>query len=285
LIKLESEFKPLRVECPNCGNIKLLKIPLSIYSDKKFGLVKIKVPQGAVCQNHQFIVLTDTKQNVIGYETIDISISRLSEEPKEAISNGITLKYLVDIFGFNCVAGFLHAKLFNYPSYIITSKDLNVNLSILDKIFDKLIPEQYRSTLPIKFLKYDKEIYPNPGYYYFLIKNKMKDDFMINLKKHIVNMPWDTDIDYESLVINKSLEIDEHDGYKIVESYFNQFAKDVELTKETLENYKNISEKILIKELNQKSSLSTINKGRIKLIREFFARRNCTDLANRIKIK
>ena len=83
MIKLESEFKPLRVECPNCGNIKLLKIPLSIYSDKKFGLVKIKVPQGAVCQNHQFIVLTDTKQNVIGYETIDISISRLSEEPKD----------------------------------------------------------------------------------------------------------------------------------------------------------------------------------------------------------
>ncbi|MFX1356501.1 MAG: hypothetical protein ACFFA8_04380 [Promethearchaeota archaeon] len=282
---MESEFKPLRVECPNCGGSKLLKIPLSIYSEKKFGLVKIKVPQGAVCQNHQFIVITDTKQNVIGYETIDMSISKLSEEPKEATSNGITLKYLVDLFGFNCVAGFLHAKLFNYPSYIITSKQFTVDLSILDKIFDKLIPEQYRDTPSIQFLKYDRDIYPNPGYYYFLISNKMKNDFLVNLKKHIVNMPWDTNVNYESLIINKSLEIDEHDGYKIVESYFNQFVKDVELIKETLENYKHISEKNLIKEVNQKSTLSTINKDRIRLIKEFFERRNYSDLANRIKIK
>jgi hypothetical protein len=282
---LESSFKPLKISCPNCGNSKLLKIPLSIYDDKKFGIVKIKVPNGAVCPEHQFIVLTDNKQNIIGYETIDISISKLSEEPKEELANGITLKYLVDIFGFSCIAGFLHAKLFNYPSFIITSKDLHVDLAILDNIFDKLIPEKYRQTHPIKFLKYDGEIYPNPGYYYFLIKNKMKENFLINLKKHIVHMPWDTEVQYESSIINKSLEIDEHDGYKIVESYIIQFIKDVELTKSTLENHKNISDKNLIKELNQKSTLSTINKNRIKLIKEFFIRRNCTDLANRIKIK
>lgn len=76
---MESEFTSLRVECPNCGETKLIKIPLSVYSNKRFGLVKIKVPQGAVCQNHQFIVITDTKQNIIGYETIDISISKLAE--------------------------------------------------------------------------------------------------------------------------------------------------------------------------------------------------------------
>ncbi|MFX0057554.1 MAG: hypothetical protein ACFE85_11320 [Candidatus Hodarchaeota archaeon] len=282
---MESDFKPLRVACPNCGNSKLLKIPLSIYNDKKFGIVKIKVPNGAVCQEHQFIILTDNKQNIIGYETIDISIVKLPEEPKEELANGISLKYLVHLFGFNCVAGFLHAKLFNYPSFIITSKDLNVDLNIFDKVFDKLIPEQYRQTHPIKFIKYDSDIYPNPGYYYFLIQNKMKEDFLINLKKHIVNMPWDTDIGYESLIINKSLEIDEHDGFKIVESYLTQFVKDVELTKTTLENHSSITDKNLMKELNQKTKLSTINKDRIKLIREFFQRRNCVELAKRIIIK
>ena len=73
---MEQAFKLLKIACPSCGSAKELKIPDSIFSEKKIGFIKIQVPQGAVCNDHNFMVLADPKGKVLGYETFDVAISK-----------------------------------------------------------------------------------------------------------------------------------------------------------------------------------------------------------------
>jgi len=73
-------FKVLEVVCPTCGKVKNISIPEAVFSQKKFGTVKIQIPINAVCPEHQFIVFVDTKGIIRGYEKIDVLMSRLSPE-------------------------------------------------------------------------------------------------------------------------------------------------------------------------------------------------------------
>ena len=120
---MTEQFKPLELSCPSCGAVKTVNIPESLFTDKKFGHIKIQVPRGAVCEDHVFVVFIDVKGRIIGYEAIDLSISATTEEPKEERVEDseitMTLINLIKTLGFNCVAGLIHARLFNYPSYLI----------------------------------------------------------------------------------------------------------------------------------------------------------------------
>ena len=63
----------------------------------------------------------------------------------------------------------------------------------------------------------------------------------------------------------------------------NQFIKDVEFTKNLLENSNSISEKDLMKQLKSKLIVSTINKKRVSIIKEFIKQRYSKELAAKIK--
>ena len=100
---MAERFKPIELSCPSCGAEKTVNIPESLFYDKKFGHIKVQVPQGAVCQDHVFVVFFDVKARIIGYEAIDLSISTTIEEPKEAIidESTMTLVNLIKSLGFN----------------------------------------------------------------------------------------------------------------------------------------------------------------------------------------
>ena len=69
---MAESFKVLEVVCPTCEKVKNVKIPEAVFSQKKFGTIKIQIPINAVCPEHQFIVFVDTKGIIRGYEKIDI---------------------------------------------------------------------------------------------------------------------------------------------------------------------------------------------------------------------
>ncbi|MHA1473137.1 MAG: hypothetical protein ACTSQW_08585 [Promethearchaeota archaeon] len=46
-----SRLKQFNVACPKCGSKKEISVPESLFVQKKFGTVKIKIPQGAVCKD------------------------------------------------------------------------------------------------------------------------------------------------------------------------------------------------------------------------------------------
>jgi len=282
---MTEEIKILKPACPKCGVSKTIPIPASVFAQKSFGLIKIQVPQGACCEDHQFIVIADIEARIIGYETIDMSVSKEEEELPEMESEiKFPLKYLINKLGFNSVAGLIHAKLFKYDSFIIRSDKADISMDDLNEYFDLMIPEPYKNSIKIDNIYYDGQIFPNPGYFYSLVTNQKTKAFLFNPRKHIVQMPWRTNIYYETHVINYALERkDPKEQAKIISDSIVRFIKDSEFAKTILDDVKKISEKDFMKTLDEKLTLTTINKYRIALIKEFLRRRVSVDLIKKIK--
>ncbi len=279
-----SRLKQFDISCPKCGIEKEISVPDSLFLQKKFGTVKIKVPRGAVCKEHNFIVFISTKGQVIGYDVIDASVSLDQKEEQFGDLIDLTLDELIDAFGFNCVAGFIHAKLFDYPSSIIRSEEFFLDIGQLNELFDDLIPPKYQTTKAIKDEEFDSYVFPNPNYYYSTIKKAHADAFLINNRKLVIQVPWRVEIDFEKSILSNALsKKDKSEQLQCLAQYINQFISDVEFTQNLLENVRSISEKELIKKLKENLKVSTINKNRILSIKEFITRRISKEVARRIK--
>jgi len=283
---MEQAVKELEIACPACGTIKSLRIPLKVFSQKKYGFVKIQVPQGAVCED-RFMILADPNGKILGYETIDMFISNLKQEEqiKDEQSKGPSLISFVREFGFNCIAGLIHASLFGYSSFIISKMNESVNLESINNAIDELIPEEYRNSHAVENIEYDPEIYPNPGFYYTMVANQQKFDFLINNYKHVIQDPFETDIKHEQAILKNALREKDEDGiqFKSLADIILRFIRDVEFAVSLLEDCNKISEKELIKVMNDRLTLSSINKTRLKYIKEFISRKISPILASKIK--
>ncbi len=281
---MSTRLRRFEVSCPRCGLGREISVPESLFFDKKFGTVKIKIPQGAVCKEHNFIVFISTKGNIIGYDIIDASVS-LDQKDKLPIDLiNLTLDELIDAFGFNCVAGFIHAKLFDYNARIIRSEGFALDVGQLNELFDRLIPVKYRNSNVIMDEEFDSYVFPNPNYYYTMVKKEHNSAFLINNRKLVIQVPWNTQIDFEKSILSNALgKKDKTEQLKYLTLYINQFISDIEFTMALLENAKSISEKELIKKLKEKLIVSTINRNRIVLIKEFISRRISKDLSKKIK--
>jgi hypothetical protein len=263
---MSSNLKKFEVSCPRCGVGKEISVPESLFVDKKFGTVKIKVPKGVICEEHNFIVFISTKGNVIGYDIIDASVSLDQKDklPIDLIS--LTLDELIDAFGFNCVAGFIHAKLFDYDSRIIRNEETSLNIEQLNELFDRLIPVEYRNSNVIIDEEFDSYVFPNPNYFYTMTKQEYSNAFLINNRKLVIQVPWHSQIDFEKSILSNALgKTDKNEQLKYLALYIKQFLSDVEFTISLLENAKGISEKELTKKLKEKLIVSTINRNRIVL--------------------
>ena len=286
---MQVQYKSIHVACPICGSEKSVPVPITLFTEKKFGHVKIQVPKGAVCQDHVFIVFLDVQGRIIGYETVDLSITALADvKTREdgSLEDGktISLKESVDIMGFQCFAGLIHAKLFNYPLYIIVKNEFKGNVDVINDVLDDLMPEMYKNTRSLKTIKYDEEIYPLVTYFYALVKNMRKTAFLMNSRKHIVQMPWKTGLELEQSIINSALSKDDkNEQQKFLAFYISKFLEDVEKTLIIVKSVKKISKKDLEKKLKEIAITSTVSKNYISFIKEFVHRRISSELAKKIR--
>ncbi|MBY9020820.1 MAG: hypothetical protein KGD67_07170 [Candidatus Lokiarchaeota archaeon] len=279
-----ARLKRFDISCPKCGSGKEISVPDSLFLQKKFGTVKIKVPQGAVCNEHNFIVFISTKGQVIGYDIIDASVSLDQKEDMPGDLINLTLDEIIETFGFNCVAGFIHAKLFDYPSSIIRNEEFALDIKQLNELFDMLIPPKFQNSNAIVDEEFDSYVFPNPNYYYSTIKKEHADAYLVNNRKLVIQVPWQIQIDFEKSILSNALgKHDKNEQLKYLAQYITQFISDVEFTQNVLENVKSISEKELIKKLKEKLIVSTINKNRILLIKEFINRRISKEVGRKIK--
>lgn len=281
---MSSALKGFNVACPKCGAEKQINVPESLFFNKKFGTVKIKVPQGAVCKEHNFIVFISTKGDIVGYDVIDTSVSSDQDGNLTKEISELTLDELIDAFGFNCVAGLIHAKLFDYPSFVVRSEESKVDIDQLDEMFDKLIPLQFRNDNAIKDQEFDTYVFTNENYFYTAFRNNNTHAFVINNRKHVIHKPWETKCIFEKSILDNALgRKDKKEQLKYLAQYITQFIKDVEFTKNLLEHSSTISEKDLMKQLKSKLIVSTINKQRVSIIKEFIEQRFSKELAAKIK--
>ncbi len=291
---IQVQYKSIHVACPNCGVEKSVPVPITLFSEKKFGHVKIQVPKGAVCQDHVFIVFLDVQGRIIGYETVDLSISSLADiKTREdgsledgSLEDGktISLKESVDKMGFQCFAGLIHAKLFNYPLYIIVNNEFKGNMTVINNILDNIMPEMYKNTRSLKTIKCDEDIYPLVTYFYALVKDQRKTAFLMNTRKHIVQMPWKTGLELELSIINSALSKDDkNEQLRFLAFYISKFLEDVEKTLIIVKSVKKISKKDLEKKLKEIAITSTVSKNYISFIKEFVHRRISPELAKKIR--
>lgn len=286
---LQVLYKSIDVACPQCGEEKVIRVPEQLFSRKKYGHIKVQVPQGAVCQNHVFVVFLDIEGRILGYEKIDLSISSSIEGTHKEDSyvedlDQINLQTFIDILGFRCVSGLIHAKLFNYPLYLIIEEKDKVNLDYINKVLDEIMPDVYKNTRSLKIVRYSSYVFPTVSYFYTLVKNQRKSAFLMNPKKHIVQMPWNTGLELEKSIINTVLNAKRQNNHiKNLNYYITKFLEDVDQTLSILKTVNKISKKDLTKKLTESSLTSTITKDRVNAIKEFIYRRFSPDLSKKIK--
>ncbi|MCK4688469.1 MAG: hypothetical protein KAT66_10095, partial [Candidatus Lokiarchaeota archaeon] len=102
--------------------------------------------------------------------------------------------------------------------------------------------------------------------------------------RHVIQMPWELDLELEKSIINSALEKEnQNEQLKFLAYYIAKFIEDVEFTTSILEGVKKISKKELIKQLKAKLLTSTITKNRVNEIKDFINQRISATIAVKIQ--
>lgn len=267
----------MQITCPVCGETRGINIPERIFAQKQFGTIKIQVPVGAVCNEHQFIVFADPKANIIGYEKIDLYMATTETTEKEK-AGILTLRVLINMFGTYGMFSIIHAKIFNYPIVIILDKDsilYSLDLKLLNLIGESLLPEAYKEGEKITFIE---EVD------YGKVKIKDKNTLIMDSHQHILQTPWDVKLKFEENMIKKAIEIsDEEDQLKLMQQTIAKLIEEAEHAKLILEKTREIFEDDLIDRISNDLMNPKINNYRLQLIKNFIGRRYSLKLAKKIK--
>lgn len=274
---MASNYKAIEAICPICGLSKSLNVPEVIFAQKKFGTIKIQVPTGAVCPEHQFIVFVDSKGIIRGYEKIDIQMAMPAAETELEKAGVLTLRKLIQLFGLYGIFSMIHSKVFNYPVYIIKDENFKYSEDVLHAIAEMLLPERYKGDKIVHFLEETN---------YGKIKLKEKKALLMDTDQHILQTPWDEKLKFEENMLKKALEIiDEEEQLVLMQQAIARLIKEAEYAKSVLEDVKEIYEDDLIEQLSRDLMIPKITHYRLSLIKNFIRQRFSSKLASKIKNK
>ena len=272
---MNNTFKVLEVKCPECGIVKTINIPEAVFSQKKFGTIKIQVPINAVCPKHQFIVFVDTKGIVRGYEKIDLHVATISPEAERDAVGRMNLRNLIQTFGTYGIFSLIHAKIFNYPAYIIKDYNFEYTEDILNRVGDSILPERFRGNKTIYLLD-EPDISK--------IKVKDKDSLIMDTHQHIFQTPWKGKLKFEEEILRRALEIiNEQEQQKLLQQDISRFISEVNYIVSILETVDNIYEDDLIEQLAKALKIKKISTYRLNLIKEFIRRNISVKIVSKIK--
>lgn len=262
---MSDRYKNINVKCPICKTSKNLDLPRALFSQKEVGTIKIQIPPGAVCSDHQFIIFLDSDGMIRGYERIDLEMLESTIETKREVKGKITLKKLTQMMGIYGIFSLIHAKVFNYPAFIVVNENFEYNAAIINSIGNELLPERYRGGRTIHLYKeteYDK------------VELNIKDALLLDINKHISQIPWDEKLKFEENIVEKALEIfDEQEQLYLIQRFISSFIEEAEYALKILENKDEISKKDLIKKITKQVRQAKINNYRLNLIIQFIKRR------------
>jgi hypothetical protein len=268
-------FKVLEVECPSCGRTKNVNIPESLFSQKKFGTIKIQIPVNAVCPEHQFIVFVDTKGIIRGYETIDILMAAVSPEVEREAAGRINLRNLIKIFGIYGIFSLIHAKIFNYHSYIIKDDNFEYSEDLLNSIGDNILPDLYKGHKTIHIIE-------NPDVN--KIKVKDKTVLIMDASQHIYQTPWTKKLKFEEQIIKRALKIiDVEEQLKLLQQDISNFVSEVHYAVSILQDVDQIYDDDLIEKISRAMNVKKISHYRLNIIKEFIMRNISKKIVAKIK--
>lgn len=276
-ILMADNTNTLEISCPFCKAVGNINVPVSVYSHKKWGVVKIQVPAGAICKEHQFIVLIDTKGNVRGYERIEY-LKGPQEEQKQITKDILSLSDYIDMFGEIGFTYLLHAKIFSYSIFIVKNELNEGSVNIIDNYFDKIFPEKSKtSSIPINFI--EKSDIDD-------VINNEDGAFIIESPENIIQIPWKEKIKFEETIVRKALEIIvKNEQLIILQQEVSKLINIAENAKDILEFYYDISRADFIDQLQKESRIPKINKNDLALYKLYIDRRYSPHYWDKIKKK
>jgi len=274
--------REVELTCPVCQTFKKITVPDAIFDQNNFGTIKIQVPLGAVCSDHQFIAFVDNKGIVRGYERIDLLMNIPLKEEDNLESDGksgFTLNKVIKKYGLYGVFCLIHAKIFRYPIYIFKNESDFEDLTQLDALFNSYLPKKYLDlTYPIIFT--NKEEYDK-----LKLKKKQKA-LLIDFHQQVFSTPWNEKLKFEENILKKALEMIDHDEQLfIINQEIHNFINEAEEVKNIIENVKSIYRKELIDTLSEHLNLPRINISRLGLILYFLDQRFSRKYSRKVKKK
>ncbi|TFG00699.1 MAG: hypothetical protein EU541_01450 [Promethearchaeota archaeon] len=272
---MEKETREISLTCPICKKKNTIKIPEKILGQKKFGSIKIQIPPGAVCPDHQFIVFLDPKGLVRGYEKIDVFMGdEHAESEQKEMKTEISVNQLVKQFGLYGLFSLLHSKLFNYHSYIIREDTSNFDFQKLNEFLNDISDNDYLNPQDIEILEEQN---------YEGLKLDKNNTLLINENNNIIHTPWNEKLKLEEEFIRNALDILNPNEQKIIiKQNVNSFLKKVKHTIRILEDVKKINNQDLTKKISKDLNLPEPNNNEIEMIKEFVIRNISKKLGNKI---
>ncbi len=259
------DFKRLTVSCPVCKVTKEIDIPLEVFNKKKLGSVKINVLRGSVCPEHQFLVLTDTKGKLFGYEILDVVLES-NEEKYDGKSKPLTLLDMRRFFGTKGLLHLIHANLYGYPILLLyNDPEFLKSIDAIKELVNDLFSESPFKRIPIKF--------ENSSELAIKISKEIEEYLVINELGEVLNVPWKENLNLEAKMLDQALEIiNTQEQLFILRSSLNNFINEALYAKELYETIDPLSRDELIKKLNVKFKSVKFSNNRIKRLIGFLER-------------
>jgi hypothetical protein len=277
---MEKTKRAISLTCPVCNKTKTTSIPEEIFSQKSFKSIKIQIPSGIVCPDHQFIVFLNNKGKVLGYERIDILVGNKTKEiikgkSKDKEGDTLNLNILVDKFGLYGFLSIIHAQLFSYPVYIVRKNIKDKFLQQLNIFFDDIIKKELKASSEIEIIgKID----------YDDVDLEKKDVLLINEYNNIMQTPWDEKLKLEEDLVEKALGMfNPETQTTIIKQNIEKFIKQVNLTINFIEDKEEVYDDDIIKKLKTEFKKVKIDKERVKMIKKYIIRNISRDLGKKIK--
>jgi hypothetical protein len=194
----------LHVKCPMCENEKKITVPAYVFENKAFGALKIQIPKGGVCTEHQFVIYVDKKGNIRSYETTDYQLPSLSREKKERL---LTLKDFVGMVGIFATLNVIHALFLDLPIILVQSK--------VDKKMEKVINITLNSLFP-GFFKNSAGISVMSRTDYTAFQDT-ENHLAIDEQGYILLCPWEINkFEIEEDILKRVLELSDFSQQTIV---------------------------------------------------------------------
>lgn len=231
--------KVIGIQCPICKKDQMIKIPNTVFEEKKTGAgtIKIQIHEGICCE-HSFLAFFDGEGKNRGYETFDAAID-LTNYQESKIE--IFLKDILQKFGDHTLRLMLHAILLDSSVIVLHDKYVpedNVSTKRLNIFLNKCLPKEYQKPLLFTSML-DRD--------YF--KTQIDTALVINTSGIVEVQPWeDIQLEYEKKSIGEALKIlDPHLQPVIVQEEFRLIFKNCSYFNDILKEWHSIYFQDLIK--------------------------------------
>ncbi len=253
----------IKVICPFCKTKGTIKVPVEVYTNKKWGTVKIQIPAGAICKDHHFIVLVDSQGIVRGHEKIEY-LTTPQIKTKEKVVLDVSLDDFISTFGKKVMINLLHAITFKYKTYIVKDNYNETLIRNINVLFTIVFHENDHHANLLHFINKNE------------LKRILQDEpgaLIIGIKKEILQCPWKGRLDYQKTVLNTVLEIiNPSEQIILLQQEMSKFIGLAEAARAILEHGRLMSKSEFLAELKRETKLLNIHKDTLALIKIYIDR-------------